>query len=121
MTASLVIRKSTDVPSVTWLRTPLDEVVVDAVVPESPSQGTEGRPDGRAEEGREEDQPKEHAPEHPAQGAGAHQFHQLPGPGAFLPNRPGDDGRVMHLDQVLLLQVPDQAEGLICPFRGRKI
>src|SRR5262249_18716965 len=58
-----------------------DEIVVDAVVTERPSEGAKRRADGHAEEGSREDQSQQHTPKQSAHRTDAHQMDELLRPG----------------------------------------
>ena len=120
-TASLVIRKRADVPSVTALRTRFDEIVVDAIVAKGAAQRPKRRADGHAEQWREEDEPEEQSPEHAAHGPDRDEVDELPRFRTLLPVRPGHNRRVKQFNQVFCLQSPNLAQGILGAIRFRKL
>src|ERR687898_2973638 len=80
-----------------------DEVVVDAHVCHRPRKCSHARTDRRAEEGYEEDQPEQEAPEGSTHRSSAGRAGQLAGLGLLVAFRPGDHSRVLEGDHLSLL------------------
>ena len=92
----------------------LDEFVVDTDVAKGADQGTASGTDGGAEEGDEEQQTEQEPPEGSAERGRSDEIVELVGLWFRLPDRPLDDRGVLDVDQALVLQVLEDADGLRC-------
>src|SRR4051794_1739537 len=90
----------------------IDPPIPPAAAPTAPPAAPAGRrPHRRAEERHEEDEPEQQAPERAVERAQTREPVQLAGLRPLLRRRPADGGRVLDLDETLLLQVEDRLLG----------
>jgi hypothetical protein len=81
-----------------------DEIIVDPYVGQGAAERTRPCSDRHAQEGHEEDQPEQKAPERAPGGAGASRAVKLPGLGLLVALGLADHGRVFEGDHLTLLQ-----------------
>ena len=81
----------------------LDEIIVNTIVGEVAGQSTLGGTYGHTKEWNEEQQPKKHAIERPAEGACAFQTYGLLGLGLLFTLGPLNDSGILDFDELLFL------------------
>src|SRR5262245_45737914 len=91
----------------------LDEVLVDADVGQRARQGPGRGADGQAQQRDEEDQAEQEAPEGAAERPGPGEVVEVAGLRLLLALGPAHDRRVLHLDELLALQLLQRAEGVL--------
>ena len=106
---------------------PADEPVIDSDIRHGTGKGAHRGTDGHPQQRDEEEQPEQQAPEAPTQRACPRQAAQLLRLGLPAPLRPGHDGSVNNLKQLLLLQplqrierTPRAIRGVELPHRQRR-
>src|SRR2546421_9436375 len=99
----------------------LDEVLINPIVSKVSGECTHGSSHCQSKEWDKEQQAEQHPPERTTQCARSGSAVELPGLGFLGPDRPGDDGGILHGDQLLQLQLLQPIQHHISPIRGWKL
>ncbi len=91
----------------------VDELVINADIGHRTGESTRCGADRRPEQRDEEEEAEQHPPKGAAERSRSSQVVQLPRLGLLLADLSGDDGRILDIDELLLLEVLERFDCLV--------